>query len=64
LNFCWQFLHYPLAGVDSAWEQEKPEAKKIFLKASDSPPSTANMTNFDMQHKPFLTEWFWDSEKR
>jgi len=27
--------------VDSAWEQKKPEARKILEKAAESPPSTA-----------------------
>jgi hypothetical protein len=29
------------AGVDSAWEQRKPEARKMFVEAAESPASSA-----------------------
>jgi hypothetical protein len=29
------------AGVDSAWEQEKPEARKMLENGDESPPSSA-----------------------
>ena len=33
------------AGVDNAWEQEKPEARKMLVEAAESPPSTARFVS-------------------
>jgi hypothetical protein len=33
------------AGWDSAWKQEKPEARKMLVEAAESPPSTARFVS-------------------
>ena len=40
------------AGVDSVWEQEKLEARKMLEKAADSPASSARFVSplFGFQH--------------
>ena len=38
------------AGVDSAWEQEKPEARKMLENAADSPASGAPVKMGESHH--------------
>jgi len=38
------------AGVDSVWEQEKPEARKMFVKRADSHTSDARSVGWLLRH--------------
>jgi hypothetical protein len=43
------FCYLRVAGVDSAWEQEKLEARKMLVEAAESHPSST----------PFVGHKFW-----
>jgi hypothetical protein len=47
------------AGVDSAWKQEEPEAKKMLENAAESPASSARFVS-----PRFIEQlWFWRLNK-